>query len=1508
MTTQPNGLEVFHPIIRQWFETTFGEPTQIQNAAWPEIAASRHVLACAPTGTGKTLTAFLWALDQLLTGTWAGGKVRVLYVSPLKALNNDIERNLLRPLAELETAFELAGTASEPVRVATRSGDTPSRERQRMVRRPPEILITTPESLNILLTSRGGRSMLDGVATVISDEIHAAAGSKRGTHWITAVDRLVPLAGDFQRIALSATVRPPETIARFVGGYEMQWLDDRGAEVEYRPRPVVVLTSSDRKQYDLTVDVAGDQLADTTDPTASEPDEDAWESLARKLRGRIEANRSTLVFANSRRTTERLTRLLNDGESRNLVYSHHGSLSRELRSVVEKRLKEGELKSIVATNSLELGIDIGALDEVDLVQTPPTVAAAIQRLGRAGHGVGEVSKGLLIPLFERDLLNGAVVARCVLDGDIEAIEPIENPLDVLAQIILSMTAAEPWDLDALYSFLRSSWPYHRLTRRQFDLVLEMLAGRYADSRVRELSPRVTIDRVANVVEGRKGAAWTVYMSGGTIPDRGYYNLRVADSMARIGELDEEFVWERRLGDTFSLGAQNWQVRQITHSDVLVSPARHTSAMAPFWRADARNRSFFLSLRIGEFLETAEELLAGEEGREGLAGFAREHCAMSSKAADRLVDLLERQREATGVALPHHRHLVIEMTHDPSGDGQSRQAILHTGWGGRVNRPLAIAMAAAWSERHDVPLAIEAENDCILIALQADTEVRDLLDWVRPDNLETLLRSRLQRTGLFGGLFRENAGRALLLPRSDARRRIPLWLTRERAKNLLDTVSQHEDFPVVVETWRSCLQDTFDLAGVRQVLDELNDGTIRTTETATDVPSPFAAALVWQQTNRLMYEDDVPEGDSGGLSQTLLQELVFSSQLRPLLPAALLDTFGRKLRRTFPGYAPVETEDVLAWLDERLLMTSEEFGELLDTRARQHPELDTAELLASLEGRACRILRPGGVQWVGSIARLPRLMRGLDLEVTELDLCLLSDPQQPAEAALDALHTLLDLDSAEAEPREPVERLTDLLAEWLRFFGPLPASAISTILGVDDDTLDAALARLVAEDQIVVDRFRRDEDLVELCDARNLERLLRLLRAESRPGFKALALDQLPLLLAAEQGLTNRGDGIEGLQSALEALFLYPAPAAAWETDLLPARLAPYYPAWLDSVVQESHLLWLGAGRERLTFAFGEERELLEVGESPPLAEPIAAELAHGQLRSFEALVSSANLPSEEVAAELWKAVWAGTLSNSLFSTARKGIEQHFKSRPAEAPASPSRRSPRRGTFDRWRSSRPFGGDWFSLPAIELPTDALEAEDLARDRARLLLSRYGIVFRELLERELSPLRWSRVFRSLRLMELSGEVVSGHFFEGIPGPQFLSQRAWRRLTEGLAQDSVHWLSAVDPASPAGLGLDPWRGRWPARRSSNHMVFAGARPVVVSLRHGADLRISVPQDHPALPDYLEFIKVMLTRHFQSRKAVDVETINGEAATTSDYGDLLSDLFSTTREPGSLRLRRRY
>ncbi|MFI5368388.1 MAG: DEAD/DEAH box helicase, partial [Spirochaetia bacterium] len=587
------ALSLFHPLISSWFLESVGTPTDVQERAWPEIARGAHVLVSAPTGTGKTFSAFLWGINQLATGVLSPGKVRILYVSPLKALNNDIQRNLLSPLQELTSVFQQAGQPLPPIRVVTRSGDTSAAERQRMLRHPPEILITTPESFNLILSSPNARLMLDGVAVVILDEIHAVAATKRGTHLVTAVDRLVRLAGEFQRIALSATVKPLSVVADLVGGFELE--RQPGGEAVYHTRRVQVVHSPMAKDYDI-------RIAFPAAAAAGAPGEEPmFDALARECRKIIAENRSTLFFVNSRRHAEKLARFINEGQPQTLAWSHHGSLSRELRLVVEQRLKRGELKAIVATSSLELGIDIGSLDQVILVQTPFNVASAVQRLGRAGHSVGQPSRGVIFPLHGKDIVDAAVTARCIREQDIDSLSPVTCPLDVLAQQIISMTAVETWKVEELYDFIRAGFPFHTLARRQFDLVLDMLAGKYEETRLRDLAPMVSYDRIDSTVRAKEGARIRLATSGGTIPDRGYFSLRAADSKALIGELDEEFVWERSLGDSFVFGTQGWRIQKIDHQNVEVVPVATRIGMSPFWKAEERNRDFQISDRIARAL-------------------------------------------------------------------------------------------------------------------------------------------------------------------------------------------------------------------------------------------------------------------------------------------------------------------------------------------------------------------------------------------------------------------------------------------------------------------------------------------------------------------------------------------------------------------------------------------------------------------------------------------------------------------------------------------------------------------------------------------------------------------------------------------------------------------------------------------------------------------------------------------------------------------------------------------
>lgn len=1451
--------DFFHPLIRQWFGEQLGIPTETQSRAWPAIARGEHVLVTAPTGTGKTMTAFLWALNQLLTGAWPGEGIRVLYVSPLKALNNDIQRNLLTPLAQLRERFLATDEPCFPVRVLTRSGDTPAAERQRMLRRPPEILITTPESLNLLVSAHRSREVLKGIRTVIMDEIHAVADNKRGTHLLSAVERLVLLSGEFQRIALSATLKPAEPVAAFVGGFTM---NDAAGDPQYRARSVTLVQAYHTKRYSLSI---------CFPPDAREKirDDSWWPALIDSFREAIKAHTSTLFFANSRRMTEKVTRLLNESTARPLAWAHHGSLSREIRLAVEQKMKQGQLQAIVATNSLELGIDIGDLDQVLLIQTPPSVSSAVQRIGRAGHGVGEVSRALLFPTHGRDFLDAAVVARGVLEQEIEPLTPVENPLDVLAQVIVAMCGVETWQVDTLYAVVRTCWSFHKLPRRSFDLVLSMLSGRYEETRIRELRPRITIDRVDGSVRSREGALRLVYFSGGTIPDRGQYVLRRSDSKARIGELDEEFVWERTIGETFSLGAQTWRIKKITHNDVEVTPVENRPGIIPFWRGDPRNRDYHYARQLRLFLETANERL-GDTSFQTL--LETDYCMRPAAAAE-LIRFLQDQRTATHCDLPHAGHIVIEHFDDPDNKSDSRQVLIHTLWGGRVNQPLALALEATWEERYGYPLQIMADNDALLVMLPHRFESRDLFTMLSTSNLEHLLRRRLEAGGFFGARFRENAGRALLLPRAMIGKRMPLWMNRLRAKKLLAAVSRFPDFPIVLETWRTCLQDEFDLPHLREMLDAVADGQIRISETTTSVPSPFAGGLIWQQINKYMYDDDRPLDAQGtSLSDELIRELALSPELRPSLDQDLVDGLESKLQRTAAGYPPLEDREIIDWVRERRLMSLPEWTAMLESIERDGGPAG-GDISTRVAHRILRVCLPAAAtEHVCALEQIPALLSVLGLQPKSLNPMPVAGEGGELPKQLDA-YLVPGQDEADCE---------DFFAQWLSFYGPLPLSRLEAYWGAAFSSLRIALDNLVTRQTVVIGTLTRESDAIQVCDRENLERLLRMARRSRAPLLQPRPLEDLPLFLAQFQGITHRGEELETLQVRLEQLFGFPARAAAWEEYILPARVAHYRGYLLDHLLQSGVMVWFGCGEKRISFAFSEERTLFQdprhktkPGEGLPALFPATM----GKY-DFLQLASHAGLDTATAADRLWQAVWAGQASNDSLAALRRGLLAGFDAvKPAEE------RKPSRGAFSRWQSTRPLPGNWFPLAVNDDGDDVLQHEELDRERVRQLLARYGVVFRELLARELPALQWRRLFRSLRLMELSGEIVSGQFFEGIPGLQFASQEAIRQLQKPLAADAVFWLNARDPAACCGLGLEGFQGMLPARLAGNWLVYRGQELALVAVRNGKKLRITLSAEDADLSRILDLFRELLARDFNRLKQIVVETINDQPARESPY-----------------------
>ncbi len=1511
-------LQHFHPLIRKWFTERLGEPTDVQLRAWAEIVKKRHVLVTAPTGSGKTLAAFLWAINQLVTGAWPAGETRVLYVSPLKALNNDVRRNLIAPLEELHAYFAAAGAAFPAIGVQTRSGDTPGSERRRMLRHPPEILITTPESLNILLTSKGSRASLTGVATVILDEIHAVAGSKRGTHLITAVERLVLLSGEFQRIALSATVRPLETVADFVGG-----LQQFGRE--YRRRPVSLVRGERSKLFSLLISAPGEAERDAS--------QSVWPALIRRFSDIIDRHRSTLFFANSRRTTEKVTRLINEASGEELAYSHHGSLSREIRLAVEERLKRGELKAIVATNSLELGIDIGKLDSVVLIQTPRSISSAIQRIGRSGHVPGEVSSGLLFPTNGMDFICAAVIARAIADGDIEELHPVEAPLDLLAQIILSMALAEEWHLDELYDFLKTSYPYRNLSRRQFDLVIGMLEGKYADSHVVELKPRATVDRLADTISTRPGLSMYIYLEGGTIPERGYFELRLKDSAAKIGELDEEFVWERKIGDTFALGAQIWEITDITHSTVQVLPARKPQQIIPFWRAEELDRDFYYSEKIASFLEQCDQRL----DEEGFLPEMMQRHFMDRGAAEALQEYLTRQRASTAAPLPHRRHLLIEQYRDPLSATPAQQVILHTLWGNSVNRPFTFALGAAWERKFGHQLQVFYNNDGIALLVPGELDdLRQILSLVTPENVESWLRVSLEKTGYFGARFRENAGRALLLSKTNFKRRMPLWVNRLRSRKLLSSVLRYRDFPILLETWRSSLQDDFDLANLKRLLAEIQDGEISVTQIRTTTASPFAQGLIWLQTNKFVYEDDTPDtAGRSALGQDLLKELVFSPQLRPRIPVELIRLFEAKQQRTAPGYAPDSGRELIDWVKERLLVPHDEWLTLLSAMERDHGAA-RAEIIPQVAERIALLSIPGAATpLVGAIEMLPEIARGLAREPREITLTPLLDRDGLREELARLAQGILarDIRNEAQEWAEEEDPCVKFLGKWLCYYGPLELSRLQRTLALSGDRLRDAMSSLEENELVLLDRFSEESSEPEICDAANLESLLRMLRRSRKPAFEALDLVYLPLFLAAFQGLIRRGDSIDELRVRLEQLLGVPLHAGAWEEEVLPPRLHPYFSAWLDSLMQSSDLLWFGCGQSKLSFAFPEDLDLFV--NAGPVAAEVASDADAGEdsesetesdaeseasaglsglagrliadpegRYSLSAICGRSGLPAATAALELWRLAWKGELSNDSFASVRKGVLNKFVWHEHEAE---QRRDLRRAPSSRWRRSQQSPGSWFLLPRVQSSPDVLEREERNKDRVRVLLERYGILFRELLLRELPAMQWGRLFRTLRIMEMSGELLAGNFFSGIAGLQFISMEAYRLLDQGLPQDAVYWVNAADPASLCGSGLEGLREQLPARLPSTHLVYHGVRLVLVSRRYGKELDFRVQPGDPRVLEYLSFFQVLVSREFNPRKRIAVERINGVAAARSEYGSILKE-FGFEEAYDGLELWRRY
>ena len=1393
-------LDLFSPAVRSWFEGSFAEPTPAQERGWPAIASGTHSLILAPTGSGKTLAAFLWALDRVThePSPPDAERCRVLYISPLRALAVDVEKNLRAPLAGIALQAEHGDVAFHAPSVAMRTGDTPAAERRRIARRPPDILITTPESLYLMLTSQA-REILRSVRWVIVDEIHALAATKRGAHLALSLERLEAIAHTSpQRIGLSATQRPLDEIARFLGG-----------QTQDGPRPVTIVDAGHRKPMELEVVVPIEDMSELvrivdpfpTGPAAAGPKRTSiWPAIHPRLLELILEHRSTIVFVIARRMAERLAARLNELAGEELVLAHHGSIAREQRLEIEDRLKRGTLRGIVATSSLELGIDMGAVDLVVQVESPGSVARGLQRIGRAGHQVGEPSRGKLFPKYRGDLLETAVVVKRMQDGLIEETRYPRNPLDVLAQQIVAMCAVDEWSVADLSAVVRRAANFAELSDELMRSVLDMLSGRYPSDDFAELRPRIVWDRIHDVVRARDGAGRIAIANGGTIPDRGLFGVFLPDG-TRVGELDEEMVYESRRGEVFMLGASSWRIQDITHDRVIVAPAPGEPGKTPFWKGDKPGRPLELGRAVGEFTRT----LAAERPERAVQRLRQEH-ALDELAARNLVQYLDDQREATGV-IPDDRTVVVERFRDELGD--YRMCLLSP-FGAKVHAPWAMAIEEQLARRTDLDVQVLWSDDGIVIRTPDSDEPIPLEDLqFDPEQIEEIVVGRLGATAMFTSAFRESAARALLLPRRRPGQRTPLWQQRQRGAHLLQVAVRYPTFPILLEATRECLRDVFDLPALKQVLGDIRSRRIRMVGVDTQHASPFAQSLLFRWIAVFMYENDAPLAERRAaalaLDRDLLRELLGSEDLRELLDERAIDDLELELQslaETRRARSADDLHDLLRRLGD---LTREE----LRVRATEDP-----------------------TRWIDALVRERRV---IPVRVAGEDrLAAVED----AGRLRDALGVSIPIGLPEAFTETTVEPLTSLLARYARTHGPFRMSDVTRRFGLTVERAADTLRALEVEGRIVRGEFRPGGSEREWCDSDVLRgirrRSLAVLRKEVEPVDTAALARFLPAWHSV--GRPRHGPG--ALAETVEQLQGASIPASILETDVLPTRVQGYRPADLDELCASGELVWIGRGPlgaddGRVTLCFRDRARLLAQvpAEEPPSSDIHRAIRAHLAERgaSFwpELLLASGVADERSVLQALWDLVWAGEVTNDTLAPLRSMLGRKPRAPRARPRPGALRRSGPPAAAGRWSLVAPL------LEPAPSPTEASHA------RAVQLLDRHGVITREAVLAEGAPGGYAAVYGVLRAMEEAGTVRRGHFVDGLGAAQFALPGAIERLRDLRLpdrNDQAVTLAAADPAQPYGAAL-PWPesvGR-PARATGAYVILIAGRPAAY-LERGA------------------------------------------------------------------------
>ena len=1474
-------LHLFHPAAAEWFQDSFEAPTPPQNQGWPAIAGGNSTLILAPTGSGKTLTAFLWCINRLMfePEPEPSARCRVLYISPLKALAVDIERNLRAPLAGIANRAAARGDVHRTPAVAVRTGDTPAIERARFQRAPADILITTPESLYLLLTSNA-RDVLGSIDTVIIDEIHALVPTKRGAHLALSLERLEQLAGGLQRIGLSATQRPLDEVARFLGGCTArpvwrsgkssrstsatktqtarktpktndarqapdeiihdEFADTDGRAPEYRP--VTIVDTSEKKRLDLRIEVPVEDMARMGQPEEipSGPASSAgarasiWTAIHPRLLELVRAHQSTLIFVNSRRIAERLAAALNELAGEVLVRSHHGSLARPQRIEVEDKLKAGQIRGLVATSSLELGIDMGAIDLVVQIEAPPSVASGLQRIGRAGHTIGAASRGIIVPKYRGDLIACAAVTRAMRESRIEASRYPRNPLDVLSQHIVAMVAMDDWDVDELFAALRRAAPFAELSRGIFEGVLDMLSGRYPSDDFADLRPRLTWDRLHNRLTAREGAKRVAVINGGTIPDRGLYGVFLIGERgpgARVGELDEEMVFESRVGETFLLGASTWRIEELTHDRVLVSPAPGEPGKMPFWKADAAGRPLELGTYIGEMVRGLRHMSPA-----GAIQRLIKHHDLDERAAENLMRYIADQASATG-AVPDDQTILIERCRDELGDW--RICVL-TPFGGRIHAPWSMAVV----ERARAETGLDVETmwtDDGFVVRFPETEDPPDTQLMLPgsEDVEDLVLRQLGGSALFAAKFREAAARALLLPKRRPGGRSPLWQQRKRAADLLAVAARFGSFPMLLEAYRECLRDVFDIPALVTTLRRVERREVKAVTVDSAIPSPFASALLFGYVANYIYDGDAPlaerRAQALAIDQNQLRELLGEAELRELLDEEALAAVEAQIQHLEESRQARSVDGV-----HDLLLR---LGDLTVAEAVQRSRIPAAEVLAELtrSRRAVPVSISGEQRYV---------------------------PVEYAGRYRDALGVPLPVGLPESLLQPVPNAGHDLARRFARTRGPFTTADFARRYGLGRATAEMLLKEIAATGRLLEGEFRPGGSGREWCDADVLQSIRRRSLAKLRKEVEPVEPAVLARLVTTWQGVVRRRTGLDALLDTIDNLQGAPLPASIFETEILASRVEGYNPSDLDALTAGGEIVWCGVeplgdkdGRVALylTDHFSRLRRPVEPSDLSPRAEAIVEHLtAHGA-SFFNDLHQAAGggYPGETVNT-LWDLVWKGVLTNDTFHALRAFT------RPPERRG---RRAPSNRTASemavRGAGSRPFRSRRVAPPSAEgrwslvgsRSTTRTSATEWSAATAQQLLSRYGLVTRDVAAAEGITGGFSAVYDVLKAMEDAGRIRRGYFVAGVGAAQFALPAAvdlLRSSREAPEDPEVVLLAATDPANPYGTLL-PWPGdsaeggRRTTRTVGSLVILVnGALGAYIS-RGARQIQVFLPEDEP-------------------------------------------------------------